>query len=69
MQSLDFIYIYGKETNGYMNQEEWQALLKDTVIHKNVLDNIDDCYVDKKEEDEKAVVVNHLDIQKKILGK
>jgi len=23
MQSLDFIYIYGKETTGYMNVEEW----------------------------------------------
>lgn len=44
-------------------------MLKDTVIHKDILDNIDDCYVDKKEEDEKSVIINHLDIQKKILGK
>ena len=46
MQSLDFIYIYGQETNGYMNVDEWRKMLGDKVLRNDYLDNIDDCYID-----------------------
>lgn len=53
MQSLDFIYIYGQGQNGFMKPEEWTTFLKDKVIRDDILDNIDDCYIDKEEKDEK----------------
>jgi len=46
MQSLDFIYLYGQENNGYMNVDEWKKFVADNVIRVDFLDNIDDCYID-----------------------
>ena len=46
MSSLDFIYIYGKEENGRMTEEEGLKFLADGVVRADFLDNIDDCYID-----------------------
>ncbi len=42
-----------------MNEAEWQTLLGDHVVREDILGNIDDCYVDKIESDEKAVIIDH----------
>lgn len=34
-------------------------MVKDGVIRPDFLDNIDDCYIDKVEEEEKEVKTNH----------
>jgi len=47
MQSLDFVYIHGKTENGLLNLEEFKALLADNFYSPKILDNIDDCYIDK----------------------
>jgi hypothetical protein len=56
---LDFIYIYGAEDNGYLNVDEWQKMLADHVVRNDFLDNIDDCYIDQEESEEKVIVTDH----------
>lgn len=69
MQCLDFIYIYGKEQNGSIKPDEWTTLLKDNVIRLDILDNIDDCYIDKEEKDEKNMETDHWARQQTLLEK
>jgi hypothetical protein len=59
MTGLDYIYIYGKELNGYVTREEFNKLLSDGVIRGDFLDNIDDCYIDREEVEEKNPVTDH----------
>lgn len=59
MSSLDIIYIYGKEENGRMSQEEGLKFMADNIIRADFLDNIDDCYIDQEEADEKAIITDH----------
>jgi len=59
MSSLDFIYIYGLEENGKMDLAEWQKFVADNVVRPDFLDNIDDCYVDQEEHEEKLIVTDH----------
>lgn len=47
MQSVDFIYIYGKKKDGFMNLSEFSELLSDNVYSPMILDNIDDCTPDE----------------------
>lgn len=59
MQSIDNVYIYGKTETGYLTLDEWQTMMKDNIIRADILDNVDDCYVDKEEADEKEVKTDH----------
>lgn len=59
MSSIDFIYIYGKNSAGSMNKDEWQIFMKDKMVRPDILDNIDDCYIDRAEEDEKLPHTSH----------
>jgi hypothetical protein len=69
MAGIDYIYIYGEENNGYLNQKEFLKFLGDDVLRADYLDNIDDCYVDKDEADEKDPITDHWSKQKELLGK
>lgn len=69
MTSIDNIYIYGKEKNGSMTLKEWQTFAADKLIRPDILDNIDDCYIDKAEKDEKLPHTNHWSRQQEILEK
>ena len=64
MQSIDFVFIHGKTENGLLKPEEFKALLADGFYAPKLLDNIDDCYIDKKEEDEKPILTNHWAMEK-----
>lgn len=46
MSSVDQVYIYGQENNGSLNPDEWVKFTKENIIHNDILDNIDDCYID-----------------------
>ena len=59
MSSLDYIYIYGKEENGKMNLEEFQKFMADGIVRADFLDNVDDCYIDQVETEEKLIVTDH----------
>ena len=59
MSSLDYIYIYGKEENGRLNLEEFQKFFADGIIRADFLDNVDDCYIDQEETDEKLIITDH----------
>lgn len=59
MSCIDYIYIYGKEEPGTLKLPEWQNFVKDNVLRPDVLDNMDDCYIDKEEKDEKEVKTDH----------
>lgn len=59
MTAIDIVYIYGKENPGHINLEEWQTMMKDQVVRNDILDNIDDCYIDKVEEEETAPGKTH----------
>lgn len=59
MTGIDWIYIYGQENNGSLTQAEWQKLMADNQLRADLLDNIDDCYVDRLEEEEKNPVTDH----------
>lgn len=59
MSSIDLVYIYGKEHNGFLTEAEWQTMLKDNIVRFDILDNIDDCYVDKEEENENVKGISH----------
>jgi hypothetical protein len=50
MQSVDFIYIYGKKKDGFINLSEFNQLLSDNVYSPMILDNIDDCTPDEEYE-------------------
>lgn len=67
MSSIDFVYIYGKEKNGSMTEEEWQTFMKDKVVRADILDNIDDCYIDKEEKEEKLPHTSHWSRQQEII--
>ena len=75
MAGIDFIHIYGEENNGYLNQKviyiikEFLKFLGDDVLRADFLDNIDDCYIDKEEADEKDPITDHWSKQKELLGK
>lgn len=53
MQSIDFIYIYGKKINSYLEPTEFIEMLSEKLYPDIVIDNIDDCKMDIKEELEK----------------
>jgi hypothetical protein len=59
MQSIDFVYIFGQTENGYLKNEEWLKLIEDKLYSPTITDNIDDCYADKEEKDERPVRTNH----------
>jgi len=35
--------------NGYLNHDEFLKLFKSGVVRGDIMDNVDDCYVDKDE--------------------
>lgn len=69
MQSIDNVYIYGKTETGYLTLDEWQTMMKDNIYRVDLLDNIDDCYVDKEESEEKEVKTDHWARQQQLLTK
>lgn len=67
MQSIDLVYIYGKKEAGVISLEEWQTYIKDNLINPNILDNIDDCYIDQPEPELKDLNTDHWTRQKNMI--
>jgi hypothetical protein len=59
MSCVDYVYIYGKEETGAVKLAEWQTMVRDNILRPDILDNIDDCYIDKEEKVEKEVKTDH----------
>ncbi len=60
MQSVDFVYIYGKKSIQFLEREvifyyhkEFNGHLDAKLYADIIIDNIDDCKMDIKEEEEK----------------
>jgi len=59
MSSIDYVYQYGKDMNGYLNHDEFLKFMKTGIVRGDLLDNIDDCYIDKEETEDTSPVTDH----------
>ena len=55
--------------NGYLNHKEFLEVLKSGVVRGDILDNIDDCYIDKEESEDTSPVTDHWAKQLEVLTK